>query len=825
MKKAQHSQRRHSKLRKSLCLLLILTMTMGLLSACGDSTDDPKGTPTPDTPEYVYVPTYTTLGENISYINQSCYNNERIFFSGEVKTGETITQSYSTGMLDENGEPIMEEYSYDETRVGIFSIALDGTGLQELEEYKIENVTQDPENPYSGYSYVNVNGLFADPQGGLWVLENVYTTTFNLPDDFVESENSNAWEYAEQSDQYFLVKLDTDGTELSRTDLAAAIGGDQEYFYVDSVAFDNDGNAYMVSNSKIVVMGGEGQKLFEIDLTDNWVNGLLVTADGKVFASMYDQTSGSQTFKNVDLAAKGFGSDSYPVPYNAYNFMPGGAGYDYYYNSGTSLFGGDLETGETEKIITWINCDVDSNNINSIIPMEDGRIIAMSIEYTSDEPKAELITMNLTPTSEVAQKEKITYACMWLDYTLRAEIIKFNRTNPNYRIEVQDYSEYNTQDDYSAGQTKLTTEILTGKVPDIFSTSGLPIEQYGAKDLLADLWPFIEGDTEIGGRDGVLQPVFNAISTEDGKLYQLVPTAGIYSVLGASSVVGDEPGWTVEDAKAALATMPEGCEMFSLGMTQADIMYQMCYMSLDSFVDWQTGDCTFDSDEFVQLLEFTQLFPKEFDWDAYYEGNDWMYEDEMLRIMQGRQMLSSSYLYRIGRYMLYKEAFGGDVTAIGFPGSGSGTAFMVDSGLAMSANCANKEGAWEFMRILLDEDYQAQYSYNGVPTNKKLFDAMITELMTPDYYTDYETGEQVEDPKDVWWVDEETKIEVFALTQEDVDEIMDLINNTTRIYTYDESLYEIITDETAAFFAGQKTAADTAKNVQSRVSLYVNEQR
>ena len=41
-----------------------------------------------------------------------------------------------------------------------------------------------------------------------------------------------------------------------------------------------------------------------------------------------------------------------------------------------------------------------------------------------------------------------------------------------------DYSQFNTEDDYSAGVTKLNTEIISGNVPDIFVSDQLPIEQY-----------------------------------------------------------------------------------------------------------------------------------------------------------------------------------------------------------------------------------------------------------------------------------------------------------------------------------------------------------
>ena len=57
---------------------------------------------------------------------------------------------------------------------------------------------------------------------------------------------------------------------------------------------------------------------------------------------------------------------------------------------------------------------------------------------------------------------------MYLDWNLRSMIVEYNKTNDEYRINVVDYSEYATDDDYNAGVTKLTTEIISGSVPDIF---------------------------------------------------------------------------------------------------------------------------------------------------------------------------------------------------------------------------------------------------------------------------------------------------------------------------------------------------------------------
>ena len=839
MKTAQPSIFLSHRIKKYMCLCLVLTMSLGLLSACGNNPDDPKNTQASGTPEYVYVPTYTELSGDFSHIGSSCYSDGRIFFTGGIQTGETITQSFETGMYDESGQPIMGEYSYNDVRAGIFSVAFDGSDFRELSEYKIEDTPRDPSDPFAGYSYTSINRLLADKQGNLWVLENVYTTTFNLPEDFESSNELDAWQYAEQTDEYFLVKLDTDGTELTRLNLAKAVENEEDYFYVNRLALDTSGNIYAGNGNKIYVLDPEGRGQFEIAITDSWAESMFALSDGGIAVSIYDDTEGRNVIKTLDTASKTLSEEAFPCPLGAYNFLPGTGQYDYCYGTDSGLFGVELETGETEKIISWINSGIDRGNISNVFPIDDGRVIALSCEYSSDKFDLELIAMNKTPYGEVEQKKTITYACMSLDYTPRSEIIKFNRTNPEYRIEVQDYSEYNTQDDYEAGEKKLITEILTGKVPDIFSTEGLPIDRYGAKGLLEDLWPFIESDTELGGREGVVQPIFDAISTEDGKLYQIVPTAEIYAVVGPSSIVGNSPGWTVEDAKAALAKMPAGCEMFGNGTTRADVLGQICSMCLDGFVDWQSGDCSFDSDEFIELLEFAALFPKAEDTGTSQGGGgsssvsatdialpEPADDNEFLRIMEGRQLLSTIYMYRLTRYLLYKQAFGGDISCVGLPGSTSGTAFSIYGGLAMSSSCKNKEGAWEFISILLDEKYQAgTYGYSSIPTNKKVFDSMVESLMTKEYYTDDETGEQHEAQKDSRWIDDDNRLEVFALTQAEVDEIMAVINNTTRIYTYDEDLRDIIFDECAAFFAGQGSAADTARNVQSRVSLYVNEQR
>ena len=96
--------------------------------------------------------------------------------------------------------------------------------------------------------------------------------------------------------------------------------------------------------------------------------------------------------------------------------------------------------------------------------------------------------------------------------------------------------------------------------------------------------------------------------------------------------------WTLDDLQAALATMPEGCTIFGEGDTKAGMLSNVLAQNMDAFVDWSTGQCSFDSEDFISLLEFCNSFPLEYDWNNV----DWEeYEDDNTRVMNGKQMLLS----------------------------------------------------------------------------------------------------------------------------------------------------------------------------------------
>ena len=63
------------------------------------------------------------------------------------------------------------------------------------------------------------------------------------------------------------------------------------------------------------------------------------------------------------------------------------------------------------------------------------------------------------------------------------------------------------------------------------------------------------------------------------------------------------------------------------------------------------------------------------------------------------------------------------------------------------------------------------------------------------------------------------------MTQEQADKLWEAVTTCTKVMNMDTSIYEIVSEQAQAYFAGQKSAQDVARLIQSKVTIYVNEQR
>lgn len=626
-------------------------------------------------------------------------------------------------------------------------------------------------------------------------------------------------------DEYYLTKMSPSGEKyfsVKLNDIPALKELEEAngYFYIGDMILKKGNGIYINSYGTF----------FKFDLEGNYVETLakgqdqelldrssfVCLEDGRTVAVFSDE----ENRMNVALADLDAGVlvERYQIPGLSYDFsFYPGVGYDLYMADNYAVYGYNL--GEADKVclMNYIDSDFDFYNVYQVIGINEKEFFAMHEDLETGD--SVLAKFTKVPPEEVKEKQVIQLAMGFTNWTVRRNVIQFNKESEDYRISIQDYySMYSTGDDYMEGINRLNTDIATGKVPDIILLEdAMPVDSYISKGLLEDIKPYIEKDEELD-INNFMPNVVEAFSV-NGKLYTVVPSYTIQTVLAKASEVGEERGWMVQEALELLASKPAGTLLFE--MNSRDMILRNCLtMSGNQFIDWESGACNFDSDSFIQTLELISLFPEKTD-DIAYEDEYWENWDSMWR--EGKIIASVNGL---GDFRSYnreeKGTFGEKITMIGFPcANEDGTVIWPDMQLAMSAKSKNKEGVWAFLRTFLTDKYQEENINYGFPLSIKRLDELGEEATKRPYY--FEEGKKVE-YDDSYYVGGQ-EIIIPPMTREEMEAFKEQLYSLTQVYKMDEALLNIIEEEAAPYFAGQKQAKDVAAIIQSRAQLYVNENR
>ena len=603
----------------------------------------------------------------------------------------------------------------------------------------------------------------------------------------------------------YLWHVDQDGVELDRFKL------NQQ---ADGMLVDDNKWTYVVSGSSVSVLNQGQQFQFKLEAEgtlkpvrlSNGQAGFLVTRDDI-----------NAEVRIVDTVAQDWG-EIYILPKECVAVYPGIGEYLFFSTANQVLIGWNVERNSLVELVSWLETGINTSTLLGFSINADGQILAAVNETNST-----LLAM-MTPGADIPEKTVLTLASVSDKSYLRECVSKFNRTSNTCRIV---YKPYYTQTvdfspgGYQQGMTRLLTELSAGKLPDILYVDSLPVLQFGGMGMLEDLWPYIENDPELG-RTAVMEHVLECAEQND-ELYMIFNTFGINTVVGSKAVVGDRTSWTLDDLRVALATMPEGCAIFSPYSTKLRTLKNLVYSDLGSYVDWESGACSFDSEEFKEVLSFcNEMEAEQGGWAQWYT-----------LIPEGREMLLDDVVGNFIRIQEHEAIFGGEISYVGYPRSDGecGSSFNVDNPIAMTTSCKDKEGAWSFLRqFLLPQELPRDtlgdifVSNAAFPVNRKSFETLLDESMK----LNSSNGEEDRPPKGTVFDGSEGTL--FDLTytpttQAQYDQIMELYNAVTTVYTEDNALWEIISEQVQPYFAGDKSVDEAARLIQSRAELYVNERK
>lgn len=614
-------------------------------------------------------------------------------------------------------------------------------------------------------------------------------------------------------DSVKIIKMSPEGSQLEQVDTRSEFRNKDTFsFYISSLLQDKEENYYICSGQDIYVLRKDGSVYFQIPV-GQYISNMFAMKDGRVAVAYYGNTGWN--LEEVNLSQKDLKPLESSIVFE-YGTYQGGLDTDLLYTQNAILYTCNLGDEKPTALLNWMDSDIDSNNLNDFTILEDGRIVAVTIDYSAG-AETELNILTRKNRSEVPEKEILTYAALYVPYFAEKDIVAFNKQSDKYRIEVKQYGDDTM--DYSDRVALLNADLTSGQAPDIIDLyySPLSLDELIAAGVVEDLTPYLEKD-DIIKREDYVENVMKAYE-RDGKLYAIMPCFGIRAIVGKVSDVGNGKTWTVDEMMALVDSKEKDVEIFSYAIKNS-ILQMMCAANQDLFIDEENGTCDFSGEEFKKILEFANRFPADVDYDP--NG-----PSEIEKIRNGKLLLLMETITAVSQYQLYEYEFGEPVNFIGYPTFGeSGLTLRPNSTtVAMHSASENKEGVWEFIRFNLTQKKQENLwtANGGFPIMKSALDKLLAEEMEDEYYEDADGNQQLTS-KSTWGTSDFT-VEVYAATQEQVDRVREMIETAQPDIEMESKLFDIINEEAQAYFDGQKSAEDAAALIQNRVQTYLNETR
>ena len=404
--------------------------------------------------------------------------------------------------------------------------------------------------------------------------------------------------------------------------------------------------------------------------------------------------------------------------------------------------------------------------------------------------------------NEATGKKKLILAGIRLnDYGWDTLAAQFNAQSDGYIVELRDYyaGDYDgvsidkdaidrLRADIADAKTRLHTDLIVGKLPDLLVFDKLSPLTYLGKGLLLDLDPYVAQDEDISGEDFLC---WNALH-EYGGLYILAKQFVVETLMCSQDFYAAHKGWTIADYLAVEQSL-RGDQQMIYFMSQEEFLTQMGGQYLKKALDLKNASCDFDNEEFIGILKGALSC-------GQYEALDYAGTPVGKRMEAGELMCCATWLGKPADVTFDRVQSGKQLAYIGWPtvdGSVGSSAALYGAISALSAT-ACPEGCWEFVKYVL------QYGANAIDQGSPVYAPLMYE----------QTAQR----------NETTAGKYTTATQEDVEAYIAAAAACPAMGFRDESITDIITRETAPMFAGDITPEDAARNIQSSVSLYMTEQ-
>ena len=584
------------------------------------------------------------------------------------------------------------------------------------------------------------------------------------------------------------------------------------------IAADKENNVGIISRNTLYMIDADGKLLSKTECPDDmWkIEMVFVTNAGEWYVMCKSADHREEIIYPFDILSGTFGQKPENTIYGTQNNVVAVCPVDendFYVYTENYVYRYASESSSYEKLICLRDYGVETGNEGAAGVykrgfgiLEDGTpgIIIRSNETEKSEnvKDVELIRLAEAEGDDAKRTELVAAAIFEPTDKERAAVMRFNKYNPNYYITFKVYVDmnYNT-DNYQElcrlAEQSFNNDLVSGKGADIFFGSyfDMDFENLADKGALVDLYELMDADEDIG-REDFIQSILNAMEYK-GKLYAVPHDFSLYTIVGKKSLLEKYDKWDYDALYDLVQRYPDS--VLFMNSSQEKNLQKFTAYTLDMFYDSNMAECSFDSEQFIKLLELAKNSSTEYDISA--DAGELLTNEKVLL-----------YESQIGNWediQLLPYYFGEDIAYVGYPSNAeSGTVLRCYYQWAISGQTQYRDGAWQFIKSLFDHENQRTGVY--FPVIRADFEDMISDAMNFSESMAYTLANGV-------------SVGIHAMTEAEADELRELVDNATLIISAHDDGDNIINEEAQYYFAGTRSAEETAAIIQDRVQLYLDE--
>ena len=602
------------------------------------------------------------------------------------------------------------------------------------------------------------------------------------------------------------------------------------FYSLQNFFFGANGTVYLINDYSIVAIGENGEKLYETE-AGYYIFDSMMTADGRVLVEYGDtRTERKRKWAYLDDSVQGF-TESIEIPETELKdpvFVPGG-GHDYYFYDRTGLYFMDEGDAEPTLLCSWEDSSVSYNSIKGlVIPDENTVFVFSRYDFNGVFGTPEYAVLKRPPADETNVRQVITLG-VYIGYLdLSSYAAQFNRQSDRYHIVIRDYAKLASAGDVGPS-TLLQEDILGGSAPDIVCFDYRDTENLAAKGAMVDLTPYLDADP--AWKADLFSAAYEPLAI-GGKTYHIASGIRIEGMSGKTKNLPSAGEWTPEAFLALADSFPADGDAKLISRSRKELTTALISNNLTAYVNFAEASCSFDSPRFVSVLQYLKKLPES---TVTLPGESAITGIYEMRVAYRQDRLWIDPISTIGSFyqlMDLRGEFGGEeVVYLGMPSDGGGIPSMnAANTFSITADSPVKDGAWAFIRYILADEMIHYASPNRyLPVTRSNFEKQA-ELERKRFYfypLDGTSGSWKSwDGETVPEYDRTRQIGLY-ITDEDVQFVLDLLTKRTLyplVTTSYKTINSLINEELSAFFAGNVTAEDAARRIQSRVSIYLAEQ-